>query len=145
MEQVVTYLTQYALACWETLVEMAPYILLGFLVAGILHIFVHPQTIARYLGQGRIRSVIYAALLGIPLPLCSCGVLPTTAGLKKQGANNGAAISFLIATPETGVDSIAVTYALLDPIMTIFRPIAAFLTAITAGITENFRPVQMNL
>ncbi|RQW06223.1 permease, partial [candidate division KSB1 bacterium] len=138
MEQIFIYLTQYALACWETLVEMAPYICLGFLVAGILHIFVHSQTIAKYLGQGRIRSVIYAALLGIPLPLCSCGVLPTTAGLKKQGANNGAAMSFLIATPETGVDSIAVTYALLDPIMTIFRPIAAFLTAITAGISENF-------
>ncbi|GAK57703.1 permease [Candidatus Vecturithrix granuli] len=138
MEQILTYFVQYALACWETFVEMAPYICLGFLTAGILHIFVTPHTITRYLGKGRIKSVIYAAFIGIPLPLCSCGVVPAAAGLKKQGANTGAAMSFLIATPETGVDSLAVTYALLDPIMTIFRPIAAFLTAITAGIAENF-------
>jgi uncharacterized membrane protein YraQ (UPF0718 family) len=107
-------------------------------MAGILHIFVNAQTIVRYLGKGRIKSVIYAALLGIPLPLCSCAVLPTTTGLKKQGANNGAAISFLISTPETGVDSLAVTYALLDPIMMIFRPVAAFVTAVIAGLAENF-------
>jgi uncharacterized membrane protein YraQ (UPF0718 family) len=107
-------------------------------MAGALHVFVNPQTIVNYLGRGRIKSVVYAALLGVPLPLCSCGVLPTTASLKKQGANDGAAMSFMIATPETGVDSIAVTYALLDPIMTLFRPIAAFFTAITAGLTQNF-------
>lgn len=138
MEHFLTYLVQYVMACWATFVEMAPYICLGFLAAGILHIFVTPHTVTRYLGKGRIKSVIYAALIGIPLPLCSCGVVPAAAGLKKQGANTGAAMSFLIATPETGVDSLAVTYALLDPIMTIFRPVAAFLTAIAAGITENF-------
>lgn len=117
---------------------MAPYLSLGFLMAGVLHIFMNAQTIVKYLGKGRIKSVIYAALLGIPLPLCSCAVLPTTTSLKKQGANNGAAMSFLISTPETGVDSLAVTYALLDPIMVLFRPVAAFLTAVTAGVTENF-------
>jgi len=82
--------------------------------------------------------VFYATLLGIPLPLCSCGVLPATAGLKKQGATDGAAVSFMIATPETGVDSMAVTYGLLDPIMTVFRPAAAFFTSIAAGVTQNF-------
>ena len=133
-----TYIVNYILACWELLIEMAPYILLGFFMAGVLHILVNPQIIAKYLGKGRVKSVLYATLLGIPLPLCSCGVLPTTAGLKKQGANDGAAMSFMIATPETGVDSIAVTYALLDPIMTIFRPIAAFFTAFTAGVIQNF-------
>ena len=138
LPQILTYITLYLSACWNTLVEMAPYILLGFFMAGALHIFVNPQIIVKYLGRGRIKSVVYAALLGIPLPLCSCGVLPTTAGLKKQGANAGAAMSFMIATPETGVDSIAVTYALLDPIMTFFRPVAAFFTAIAAGLTENF-------
>ena len=132
------YILEYFSACWELLLEMAPYILLGFFMAGVLHILVNPQIIAKYLGKGRIKSVLYATLLGIPLPLCSCGVLPTTAGLKKQGANDGAALSFMIATPETGVDSIAVTYALLDPIMTVFRPIAAFFTAFTAGVTQNF-------
>lgn len=136
--QILAYITLYVAACWEVLVEMAPYICLGFFMAGLLHVLVNPQIVVKYLGKGRIKSVIYAALLGIPLPLCSCGVLPTTAGLKKQGANDGAAMSFMIATPETGVDSIAVTYALLDPIMTFFRPIAAFFTAFTAGVIQNF-------
>lgn len=138
MNIITTYLLQYLAACWAMLMAMAPYISLGFLMAGVLHIFVKTETVVHYLGRGRVASVIYAALLGVPLPLCSCAVLPTTTGLKKQGANNGAAISFLISTPETGVDSIAVTYALLDPVMTIFRPLAAFLTAITAGLLENF-------
>ncbi len=137
LSNILSYITLYLSACWEVLVEMAPYICLGFFMAGLIHIFINPQTIIKYLGKGRFRSVIYAAVLGIPLPLCSCSVLPTTASLKKQGANNGAAMSFLIATPETGVDSIAVTYALLDPLMTIFRPAAAFVTAVMAGITEN--------
>jgi len=75
--------------------------------------------------------------MGIPIPLCSCGVLPAAAALKKQGANNGAVTSFLISTPESGVDSIAITYALLDPILTIVRPVAAFVTAFAAGISEN--------
>jgi uncharacterized membrane protein YraQ (UPF0718 family) len=130
--------TPFLIACWEMLVEMAPYMCLGFLMAGLLHVFVNPRITIRFLGKGRIKSVLYATLLGIPLPLCSCGVLPATAGLKKQGATDGAAMSFMIATPETGVDSMAVTYALLDPIMTVFRPVAAFVTSITAGLTQNF-------
>lgn len=131
-------LTSFLAACWEMLVEMAPYMCLGFLMAGLLHVFVNPRIIMRFLGRGRIKSVLYATLLGIPLPLCSCGVLPAAAGLKKQGATDGAAMSFMIATPETGVDSMAVTYALLDPIMTIFRPVAAFFTSVAAGLTQNF-------
>jgi uncharacterized membrane protein YraQ (UPF0718 family) len=130
--------TPFLIACWEMLVEMAPYMCLGFLMAGLLHVFVNPRLILRFLGEGRIKSVLYATLLGIPLPLCSCGVLPATAGLKKQGATDGAAMSFMIATPETGVDSMAVTYALLDPIMTVFRPLAAFFTSVAAGLTQNF-------
>lgn len=125
-------------ACWQMLVEMAPYMCLGFLMAGLLHVFVNPKIVIQFLGRGRIKSVLYATLLGIPLPLCSCGVLPATAGLKKQGATDGASMAFMIATPETGVDSMAVTYALLDPIMTIFRPLAAFVTSVAAGLTQNF-------
>lgn len=64
-------------------------------------------------------------------------MLPAAASLRKQGANKGATTAFLISTPESGVDSIAVTYALLDPVMTIVRPIAAFCTALFAGIAEN--------
>lgn len=119
------------------LMESSIYILFGFFVAGLIYIFVSAEKIAKYLGRGKIRSVIYASFWGIPIPLCSCGVLPTAISLKKQGANNGATIAFLISTPESGVDSIAITYALLDPIMTIARPISAFITATTAGILEN--------
>jgi len=93
--------------------------------------------VARHLGRGRFRSVFKAAILGIPIPLCSCGVLPAAASLKKQGANNGATTAFLISTPESGIDSIAMTYALLDPIMTVARPVVAFVTAAVAGISEN--------
>jgi uncharacterized membrane protein YraQ (UPF0718 family) len=113
------------------------YILFGLLISGLLRVFLSPHSVAAHLGKGRFRSVFKAALLGIPLPLCSCGVLPAAAGLRKQGANKGATAAFLISTPESGVDSIAITWALLDPVMTVARPAAAFTTAAAAGIAEN--------
>lgn len=119
------------------LLESSVYVLFGILISGLLKIFLNPSSISRHLGRGRIRSVFKAAILGIPLPLCSCGVLPAAISLKKQGASNGATTSFLIATPESGIDSLAVTYALLDPVMTIARPAAAFTTAFAAGLAEN--------
>lgn len=122
----------------ELLLESAPFILFGLLVSGLLRVFLPPSMVSRHLGHGRIRSVLKAALLGIPIPLCSCGVLPAAAGLRKQGANPGATTAFLIATPESGVDSISITYALLDPLMTLIRPLAALLTAIGAGALVNF-------
>lgn len=125
------------LGSWELLRESSVYILFGILVAGMLRAFLDPAMVARHLGTGRFASVFKAALFGIPIPMCSCGVIPAAASLKKQGANNGATMAFLISTPESGVDSIAVTYALLDPLMTVFRPVAAFITAAAAGITEN--------
>ena len=131
---------------WQLLLDAAPYILFGILMGGLLKVFLSPSQVARHLGQGRFSSVFKAALFGVPLPLCSCGVLPAAAALKKQGANNGATAAFLISTPESGVDSIAVTYALLDPIMTVARPLAAFLTALAAGMTENLlRPPKPGL
>jgi uncharacterized membrane protein YraQ (UPF0718 family) len=132
-----TVLVQIALASWDLFVQAAPYLIFGVLVAGLMYLFLAPETIAKHLSRGRMSSVFKAALLGIPLPLCSCGVLPAAASLKKQGANRGATAAFLISTPESGVDSIAITYALLDPLMTLIRPVAAFLTAFAAGITEN--------
>lgn len=125
------------LASWNILQESAIYLLFGFLVAGIVYALVPASKIAQYLGGKGIKPVIRAALFGIPIPLCSCGILPAGVSLRKQGASKGAALSFMIATPETGLDSIALTYALIDPIMTIFRPIAAFFTALTAGLIEN--------
>lgn len=127
------------LSSWEVFVEAAPYLIFGFAVAGILNALVPDQKIVDYLGTpaGKIRSVINASLAGLPLPLCSCGVVPAAMSIRKRGANRGATISFLISTPETGVDSIAITYALLDPLMTVFRPLATIATAILAGIADN--------
>ncbi len=133
---------EIAQASWNLFVEAAPYLFLGVFVAGLVYLFLSPETIAKHLNAGRIGSVFKAALLGIPLPLCSCGVLPAAASLRKQGANRGATAAFLISTPESGVDSIAITYALLDPLMTVIRPVSAFLTAFAAGITENLLSYQ---
>ncbi len=117
--------------------EMSPYLLLGFFFAGLLHAFVPGVVYSRYLSGHGFRSVIYAAMLGVPLPLCSCGVLPTAMSLKKEGASKGATVAFLIATPETGVDSIAATYSLMGLPFAIIRPIAAFLTSLFAGVLVN--------
>lgn len=122
---------------WALLQDASVYIIIGLLAGGMLKAFLSPGYVATHLGSGRFSSVFKAALLGIPLPLCSCGVLPAAASLKKQGASNGATTAFLISTPESGVDSIAISWVLLDPLMTIFRPVAAFITALVAGISEN--------
>ncbi|MGB9939921.1 SO_0444 family Cu/Zn efflux transporter [Methanosarcina sp.] len=128
------------LASWEIFVEAAPYLIFGLGIAGLLNILVPDQKIVEYLGAsaGKVRSVVNASLAGLPLPLCSCGVIPAAMSIRKRGANRGATLSFLISTPETGVDSIAVTYALLDPLMAVFRPLAALMTAILAGLADNF-------
>ena len=123
---------------WHLFLESSLYIIFGLVISGLLRTFLNPSSVAHHLGHGRILSVIKASLLGIPIPLCSCGVLPAAASLKKQGANNGATTSFLISTPESGADSIAISYALLDPILTVARPVVGFVTATVAGILENF-------
>ncbi len=131
-------LLEIFLAALDVFLESAPYILLGFFMAGLLKAFVPASIVQKQLGSNKTSNVVKAALFGIPLPLCSCGVIPAAAGLKKQGASKGAAAAFLVATPETGVDSILITYALLDPIMTILRPVAAFVTAVVTGMGINF-------
>ncbi len=117
--------------------DMSPYILLGFILAGILHVFVRPSQMSRHLSGRGWKPVIKAALLGIPLPLCSCGVLPTAIALRRQGASKGASTSFLIATPQTGVDSIAATYALLGLPFAILRPIAALAGSVFGGMAVD--------
>lgn len=114
--------------------EMSPYILLGFLIAGLLHVFVKPSAMSRHLSGRGWRPVVKAALFGIPLPLCSCGVLPTAVSLRRQGASKAASTSFLIATPQTGVDSIAATYSLLGLPFAIVRPVAALVGAFAGGM-----------
>ncbi|WP_320044717.1 SO_0444 family Cu/Zn efflux transporter [uncultured Desulfobacter sp.] len=122
---------------WHVYLDVSVFMLFGFLVAALLYVFFKTDRIKKYLGKGRVKPVLRAALFGIPIPLCSCGVIPVATGLKKQGANDGAALAFMIATPESGVDSIAVSWAMLDPVMTVMRPIAGFITAISTGIAEN--------
>lgn len=132
------------------IIEMAPYLLLGFLFAGILHVFVPARFYTTYLADNSFRSVLYAALLGIPLPLCSCGVLPTALSLHKEGVSKGATTSFLIATPQTGVDSILATYSLMGPAMAVIRPLAALVTSLLGGLCTNMveqdkKPAQEKL
>ena len=117
--------------------EMSPYLLLGFFVAGVMHAFIPGMVYNRYLGGKGFKSVFYGALFGVPLPLCSCGVLPTAMSLRKQGASKGATASFLISTPETGVDSIIATYSVLGLPFAVIRPVAAFCNAIMGGWLIN--------
>jgi uncharacterized membrane protein YraQ (UPF0718 family) len=114
--------------------DVSPFLLLGFAIAGVLRVFLPDDWIASRLGGRGIGPVLKSSLLGIPLPLCSCGVIPAALGLRKQGASRGATLSFLISTPETGVDSVAVTYAILGPFLAIVRPVAAFLNAMLCGL-----------
>jgi len=122
---------------WDMTTEMSPYLLLGFLLAGLMHEFIPRQVYANYLSKNNFRSVLLAAIFGVPLPLCSCGVLPTAMGLRREGGSRGATISFLIATPQTGVDSIIATYSLMGLPFAIVRPIVAFLTALFGGTLVN--------
>lgn len=121
----------------ELFVEMAPYLIFGYFFAGILHIFFNTGFVSRQLGSRDLMSVIKASLFGIPLPLCSCSVIPSAMSLKKEGASKGSVLSFLISTPTTGVDSIFATYALLGWFFTLYRIIASFITGVFAGILSN--------
>lgn len=117
--------------------EMSPYLLLGFLLAGVMHAFIPNGWYAKYLSGNTVRSVVNAAIFGVPLPLCSCGVIPTAMSLRREGASKGAVVSFLIATPQTGVDSIFATYSLMGLPFAVVRPLAAFFTALIGGTFVN--------
>lgn len=117
----------------EVLAQLSPFLLLGFAAAGLLHAMVPTRWLGWALGGSGAGPITRAALIGIPLPLCSCGVIPVAVELRKQGAGRGATTSFLISTPETGVDSVSVSIAVLHPLMVVFRPLAALFTAIISG------------
>ena len=133
MEIAITYVRELA----RLVNEMAPYLLLGFLFSGILRVVFPRQIITRYMGQNNFRSVFNASLLGVPMPLCSCGVLPAGIGFYRNGASRGPTISFLISTPQTGVDSILATYSLLGLPLAIIRPVVAFVTGLLGGVLGN--------
>lgn len=117
---------------------MAPALLFGYFAAGIMHMFISPEMVKTHLGKRSFLSILKASLFGIPLPLCSCGVIPVTVSLRKSGASKGAATSFVISTPQTGVDSIFVTWSMLGPIFAVFRPFFAFVAGIAGGSAVEF-------
>ncbi len=126
---------------WATIAEMSPYLLFGFLAAGALSVVISQKLVERHLGGGGIWPLVKASIFGVPLPLCSCSVIPVSMSLHKHGAGKGSTISFLLSTPQTGVDSIFVTLSLLGPVFAVFRPLIAFITGIIGGTLVNlFNP-----
>ena len=128
---------EYIYPLLNLLNEMSPYLLFGFFIAGVLHEFVPRRIYADKLSGNNFRSVFWATMFGIPLPLCSCGVIPTAASLRREGASKGATVSFLIATPQTGVDSILATASVLGIPFAVIRPLVALVTAMAGGWAVN--------
>jgi len=122
---------------FATYMEIAPFLFLGLAFAGLLHVIFNRDFILNHMGQNNFWSVLKASVLGVPLPLCSCGVIPTALYLRKQKASQGATLSFLISTPQTGVDSIIATYGMMGPVFAIFRPVFAFIMGIAGGLAAN--------
>jgi uncharacterized membrane protein YraQ (UPF0718 family) len=131
------FLLRLAVDFWATVGAMSPYLLFGFFVAGLMSVFVSQRLVERHLGGQGFFPVLKATLFGIPLPLCSCGVIPVAMSLRQHGASKGSTVSFLLSTPQTGVDSILVTYSLLGPVFAIFRPLAALVTGLVGGMLVN--------
>ncbi len=129
-----THVIDVLIAAWMVLGQMAPYLLFGFLAAGILSVLVSPEWVERHLGGNGLRPVVKSTIFGIPLPLCSCGVIPVTASIRRHGAGPGATAAFLLSTPQTGVDSLLATYALLGPVYMVFRFVVALVTGIAGGL-----------
>ncbi len=127
----------YFINLWELFVDMSFYIVIGLLFTGFLHAFVNQEAILKHVGKNNTASVVKASVLGVPLPLCSCGVVPTALYLGKSGASKGAVVSFLTSTPQTGVDSLIATYGLMGPLFAVFRAVAAFLSGIVSGVVTN--------
>ena len=117
--------------------EMSPYLLFGFFFAGLLKVYFPQRLLTKYMGGSTASSSFFSSMLGVPMPLCSCGVLPTGISLFKNGASRGSTTSFLISTPQTGVDSILVTYSMLGLPFAIIRPIAALITGFVGGVLTN--------
>ncbi len=117
--------------------EMSPYLLLGFFIAGILNELFKGTKLKKFIGGSNFLSIVNASILGVPLPLCSCGVIPTGVSLHKSGASKGSAVSFMISTPQTGVDSILVTWSLLGLPFALLRPVIAFITGVAGGVMTS--------
>ncbi|BDY13706.1 SO_0444 family Cu/Zn efflux transporter [Hydrogenimonas cancrithermarum] len=128
----------FSMALWELTGAMAPFILFGLFFAGLLHELVPGDFVQKHLGRDNVVSVIKSTFFGIPLPVCSCGVIPLAAAIKKEGASRGSVLSFLISTPITGVDSILATFGMFGWIFTLYRVVTSVVIAFVAGILTNF-------
>ena len=137
LDIIIDYMLLFLREMWVLCLEMAPYLLLGMLVSGLISIFIDSSFIFKHIGQKNAGSVLKSTLFGIPLPLCSCGVIPVAATLRESGASKGATVSFLVSTPQTGVDSIFLTYGMLGPVFALFRPLAALASGFFSGIVIN--------
>jgi len=125
-------------AIFTLYIDMSPYLMLGLLFVALLNFFFTKEIIIKHVGKDNVWSVLKSALFGVPLPLCSCGVIPSAVYMAKNGASKGAVVSFLISTPQTGVDSIIATWGMLGPVFGIFRPFAAFIMGIFGGTVTRF-------
>ena len=122
---------------WSLCIETAPYLLLGMFFSGLIYIFIDSKFILKHIGSKSLSSILKSTLMGIPIPLCSCGVIPVASTIRNSGASKGSTVSFLISTPQTGIDSIFMTYGMMGPVFAIFRPFAAFISGIISGIVVN--------
>ena len=132
------YVENYLQALWQLSLEAAPWLVLGLVIGGLFKSLIPTAFLHRHLTKPGFASILKAAVLGVPLPLCSCGVIPAAMGLRQAGASKSATTSFLVSTPETGVDSISISYAMLGPFMAIIRPIAALFSALLTGLLVLF-------
>lgn len=131
--------------CWLTTLEVAPWLLLGSFLAGVLHVLLPDGFIKRHLGRRSFVDVFKAVAIGVPMPLCSCGVIPAAIGLKKDGASDGASVGFLISTPQTGVDSILVSAMFLGWPFALFKVISALLSGLIGGMLTNLLHIESDI
>lgn len=137
MDALIEMMSRYIHNTWMVLLELAPWLLFGCLIAGLLHVLIPPGAIKRQLGRPGLGAILKAALAGVPMPLCSCGVIPAAIGLRKDGASRGASVSFLVATPQTAIDSTFVSYSFLGWPFALFKLVSSFLTGLLAGLLAD--------
>jgi hypothetical protein len=133
----INFLQSLLVDFWATVGQMSPYLLFGFAVAGMLKVLIPTSFVQKHLGGKGFWPIFKSSLFGVPLPLCSCGVIPVAMSLRKRGASKGATIAFLLSTPQTGVDSIFVTWAMLGPVFMIARPLIALITGVVGGVAVD--------
>jgi uncharacterized membrane protein YraQ (UPF0718 family)/copper chaperone CopZ len=134
---IIQYIKLFTSEIWTLVVMMAPYLLLGMFFSGLISIFIDKGIVLKHIGAKNFKSIFKSTIFGVPLPLCSCGVIPVAATLKESGASKGATIAFLVSTPQTGFDSIFLTYGMLGPVLAIYRPFAALISGLLSGVFIN--------